>query len=1262
MNVPHNKQVLLNKISSVRINQAKHTGTPAEIKEAERKFKGLEYAECEFVSIKPNPKVPNSYIADIKVAGRGYELTNQRWNQGKLEVVSGIFARTVANQEQLDKIVKPGLYVNSETSELVVVLREDDEFEEVFTHLGYYYEEAEYTKTESGVSIDSVIAKGDVRLTFVKEGEDGGCIITNDNLKLTTAIETLYVGSKGEVVATLLDDDKRPVKDAEISIGHLGHDATLNVDMAVTDAQGKAVFELTGVKEGSVFLQAFHGLEQDSNRLKITIARLLYTSKDLAVTGEKVREDIVATATVINSLDQIVSALPVTFGLGLKSSEDAKVVETLTNDEGIATANFGPQEAGVYVVSLTGADFSAPVNVEFNVEDLPVVYAFSDETVKDRTVSAKLSDANGSVIGKGVDVGVIVDGAAPIETTTDKNAKVSHVVPVLPESLEEQNTKVQFVKDDVLSQEMVVSQPAYVPDYTLGMPLVLSKPPYEINKDIEIQLGLTEAKNLFLNNVALGITNTTGDVKGSTLSDVNGEGKVKVKPLAVGELILSPYLADGKADETKSIKLDIADNYKPAYSINYPIVVDPEQSYYADAVKTIELKISEPRDYNLEGVPVQLIVQNPAGSVKDTYDAVTDAEGKAYVDAAFKYSNETVLIPVVNGKPDETKKVVIDVLSTNALSHFEDVVLEEREHYFLNDNVGLTALFLSKSGQPMNGTGCSLTLLKDGKVIHTKDIGTPLGEIKQNVILSELGDCVVRLHKVWDESLKGYETVPYDVPVTVLDKTANMTITITPEADATVRQHEPAKFNIKALCIGGQPSENVPMTVTLGSVSQQAMTGGEQGTDVIITPTESGELTLKVTIGVSSETLAVNVEGKPFNVETAKFVNLMATPNESLEIDEIRVSGVLVDADGVYPQDGTTVTIRHHEQELQVPTENGIFLATIYATGDGNEGESEEIIEVLFGENLSDVLTIKVDDSTRHPKVASFAFDKETFESNEKPAFRLTVTDQNDAGIVRAPVEITRKHKTLDLPVIKQDFITDEYGVVDSELDSPSGDWVCTAKVKNLSGEQTPLTASFRNLGELAVIAKNLVISSEPKVGYNLGFDYTLVNQFDQPIANRISHAQPFFGELIYGNNIKMTSNDKGVNNNTVITLNYPGDFIYHVVTETGHVTDFPFTVTGNKPLADKIGTSNLSGIDDDHTRIRGAVSDKDGKRLFLEKTTLTINNPAGGEPLYTGEMLTDYNGVVDFEVPKSVLVKGWLGYRIVAENGVSATSSFEFK
>lgn len=352
MTVPHNKQLILNKISVVRLKDAYNNGTKGEIKEAERKFKNLQYEETEFLNIVSDEKKENGYIAEINVDGRGYKLTNQRWVRGSMLKIVNPFARTISNDEVIDRVVKPGLYLSTATGKLFLVLAPEDGKEQIETYLGYRFDEGELVIGETDINVDSHVMYGEVAMKRVEEDEGGSCPI-NDNLKLAVDKPAIHVGEKATLTATMLDDKKKPMSGKEIHLLHAGHAGELNKDTGTTDAAGKAVFELTGKSVGTTTVKAFSGVEYDSNRVAVEISVAIKAMiADLGTDKAEYEfgEDVTAKATIKDQDGNALKGVDVKFALG------ESVFNETTDKQGLASVTLQGLTDGSYELTATTAD------------------------------------------------------------------------------------------------------------------------------------------------------------------------------------------------------------------------------------------------------------------------------------------------------------------------------------------------------------------------------------------------------------------------------------------------------------------------------------------------------------------------------------------------------------------------------------------------------------------------------------------------------------------------------------------------------------------------------------------------------------------------------------------------------------------------------------------------------------------------------------------------------------------------------------------
>ncbi|AGB07301.1 hypothetical protein [Vibrio phage VP4B] len=215
--------MLLDKTGSHRIGYAMSTSDLTAVNLAKARFEGLDYNETTFGEIKESWPNTKRYECEIELTGRDGFKFKQVWCPADVKaVLKDKASYQLPNMDELNMVVRPGLYFVTDVAELWVVALSADTVEEIKAHLGYIFEQNDLVIEDNTLSFSSEIVEGS--LPMIK-------LVADEHGKVSDGSHIRFYAQGTPVV----NPHDQPIR---ITVEHSGQETLVSKDVKVTFKEG----------------------------------------------------------------------------------------------------------------------------------------------------------------------------------------------------------------------------------------------------------------------------------------------------------------------------------------------------------------------------------------------------------------------------------------------------------------------------------------------------------------------------------------------------------------------------------------------------------------------------------------------------------------------------------------------------------------------------------------------------------------------------------------------------------------------------------------------------------------------------------------------------------------------------------------------------------------------------------------------------------------------------------------------------------------
>ena len=803
--------------------------------------------------------------------------------------------------------------------------------------------------------------------------------------------EELFDGKESTVEGTLQTVDGTPLAEQPITVTVTNDDGLEETYEGVTDSEGKFSIPINPDTIGPVTITVtYPGSEEEDAIYKPTS-----DSEDTEI-------------------------VPVDYEVTLDELEDVYDYNTTVPITGKVTSNYEPLDIDEITIEINGKPVTVPVN-----EDGTFTYEFPGDTAGDYEVVAIVNDDTKSepqtftidkmlvevtlevptetvfigddeavITGTVVEmdtkepianapVTIIVNGEEVGQTTTDDQGKYTYDI---SDKLVNGTNNVTVIADatDNYDADDVNDTIDAILRQNLTIEVITPSDDLKINDSITVVV-ITSSNGTIVKVDSLNYTYKGGEPEEIPMTGTHGE-----------------YTLTSDVNGTFTLNVSRAQDDLYNYAENITNITFRNLN---TAIESNDNSIQEAKAFDEIDLSVNVVDENGnpvgKGTVEFSYDGqvigtanVTD--GTATIKTKFNDSgrkNVTVKFTSEDtyeaSSSDYTVVAIIDEATTN-------LTVDPIDDIEVGKPTNVTGKVTDEEGNPIAGVPVSVKV--GDQVVN----GTTDEDGKFSIPVTP-EDANVDEVTVSVPAKDGYAPAEETVPVDIEKQDANLTVD--PIDDLEAGKETPVTGTVTD--DNGEPVANAPVTVKVGDKTYTGTTDEDGKFSIPVTPEESGETPVEVSVGETDKT-------KPANKTTTANVdkqdaNLTVDPIKNAEAGkEVPVTGKVTDEEGK-PVAGAPVTVKVGDKEYTGNTDqDGKFSIPVTP-----ETSGKQPVEVSVGETDTTKPANKTTTANVAKQDAKVTVDPITdAKAGKEVPVTGKVTDEEGKPVANAPVNVTVDGKT----------------------------------------------------------------------------------------------------------------------------------------------------------------------------------------------------------------------------------------------------------
>ena len=803
--------------------------------------------------------------------------------------------------------------------------------------------------------------------------------------------EELFDGKESTVEGTLQTVDGTPLAEQPITVTVTNDDGLEETYEGVTDSEGKFSIPINPDTIGPVTITvSYPGSEEED-----AIYKPASDSEDTEI-------------------------VPVDYEVTLDELEDVYDYNTTVPITGKVTSNYEPLDIDEITIEINGKPVTVPVN-----EDGTFTYEFPGDTAGDYEVVAIVNDDTKSepqtftidkmlvevtlevptetvfigddeavITGTVVEmdtrepianapVTIIVNGEEVGQTTTDDQGKYTYDI---SDKLVNGTNNVTVIADatDNYDADDVNDTIDAILRQNLTIEVITPSDDLKINDSITVVV-ITSSNGTIVKVDSLNYTYKGGEPEEIPMTGTHGE-----------------YTLTSDVNGTFTLNVSRAQDDLYNYAENITNITFRNLN---TAIESNDNSIQEAKAFDEIDLSVNVVDENGnpvgKGTVEFTYDGqvigtanVTD--GTATIKTKFNDSgrkNVTVKFTSEDtyeaSSSDYTVVAIIDEATTN-------LTVDPIDDIEVGKPTNVTGKVTDEEGNPIAGVPVSVKV--GDQVVN----GTTDEDGKFSIPVTP-EDANVDEVTVSVPAKDGYAPAEETVPVDIEKQDANLTVD--PIDDLEAGKETPVTGTVTD--DNGEPVANAPVTVKVGDKTYTGTTDEDGKFSIPVTPEESGETPVEVSVGETDKT-------KPANKTTTANVdkqdaNLTVDPIKNAEAGkEVPVTGKVTDEEGK-PVAGAPVTVKVGDKEYTGNTDqDGKFSIPVTP-----ETSGKQPVEVSVGETDTTKPANKTTNANVAKQDAKVTVDPiADAKAGKEVPVTGKVTDEQGNPVANAPVNVTVDGKT----------------------------------------------------------------------------------------------------------------------------------------------------------------------------------------------------------------------------------------------------------